>query len=164
MDGNCQSPGSSRSGDGAVDAVSAFSKAQTIVTPMPVLARTPEEVLAARVNKPTPSNNLSVLEQLPGSGIKRLLAIGVGCQVQALRAVQDTPLDALYWAFPVWTMSPERVFRLLESASATPDTVVHYEFMQDFRIHFRHSDGRVETVPFFGLDTPALKDVLAPSC
>ena len=43
---------------------------------MPVLARTPEEVMAARVNKPTLSNTLSVLEQLPGSGIKRLLAIG----------------------------------------------------------------------------------------
>ena len=36
--------------------------------------------------------------------------------------------------------------------------------MQDFRIHFRHSDGQEETVPFFGLDTPALKDVFAPSC
>ena len=36
--------------------------------------------------------------------------------------------------------------------------------MQDFRIHFRHSDGHSETVPFFGLDTPALKDVFAPSC
>ncbi|MFN7229782.1 MAG: Coenzyme F420 hydrogenase/dehydrogenase, beta subunit C-terminal domain, partial [Synechococcaceae cyanobacterium] len=52
----------------------------------------------------------------------------------------------------------------LESASRSPDTVVHYEFMQDFRIHFRHSDGSEETVPFFGLDTPALKDVFAPSC
>jgi coenzyme F420 hydrogenase subunit beta len=36
--------------------------------------------------------------------------------------------------------------------------------MQDFRIHFRHGDGREETVPFFGLDTPKLKDVFAPSC
>jgi coenzyme F420 hydrogenase subunit beta len=36
--------------------------------------------------------------------------------------------------------------------------------MQDFRIHFRHADGSEETVPFFGLDTPALKDVFAPSC
>jgi 3,8-divinyl protochlorophyllide a 8-vinyl-reductase (ferredoxin) len=52
----------------------------------------------------------------------------------------------------------------LESTVSSPDTVVHYEFMQDFRIHFRHSDGREETVPFFGLDTPKLKDVFAPSC
>jgi coenzyme F420 hydrogenase subunit beta len=36
--------------------------------------------------------------------------------------------------------------------------------MQDFRVHFRHADGSEETVPFFGLDTPRLKDVFAPSC
>ena len=133
---------------------------------MPVLARTPEEVLAARVNKPTLSNNLSVLEQLPGSGIKRLLAIGVGCRIQALRAVQDTlPLDALYvLGLPcVDNVSREGLQTFLESASASPDTVVHYEFMQDFRIHFRHSAGHAETVTFFGLDTPTLKDVFAPS-
>ena len=153
---------------GLVDAVLCVQQSpDDRFTPMPVLARTPAEVLAARVNKPTLSNNLSVLEQLPGSGIKRLLAIGVGCQVQALRAVQDTlPLDALYvLGLPcVDNVSREGLQTFLESASASPDTVVHYEFMQDFRIHFRHSDGHVETVPFFGLDTPALKDVVAPSC
>ena len=134
-------------------------------TPMPVLARTPEEVLAARVNKPTLSNNLSVLEQLPGSGIKRLLAIGVGCQTQALRAVQDSlGLEELYvLGMPcVDNVSREGLQTFLESTSRSPETVVHYEFMQDFRIHFRHSDGSTETVPFFGLDTPKLKDVFAP--
>ncbi|MBL6798676.1 MAG: Coenzyme F420 hydrogenase/dehydrogenase, beta subunit C-terminal domain [Synechococcus sp. BS307-5m-G39] len=153
---------------GLVDAVLCVQQSpDDRFTPMPVLARTPEQVLAARVNKPTLSNNLSVLEQLPGSGIKRLLAIGVGCQIQALRAVQDTlPLDALYvLGLPcVDNVSREGLQTFLESASASPDTVVHYEFMQDFRIHFRHSDGHVETVPFFGLDTPTLKDVFAPSC
>jgi coenzyme F420 hydrogenase subunit beta len=132
-----------------------------------VLARTPEQVLAARVNKPTLSPNLKVLEELPGSGIRRLLAIAVGCQVQALRAVQATlPLDQLYvLGLPcVDNVSREGLQTFLESASRSPDTVVHYEFMQDFRIHFRHADGEVETVPFFGLDTPKLKDVFAPSC
>jgi coenzyme F420 hydrogenase subunit beta len=120
--------------------------------------------LAARVNKPTLSPNLEVLEQLPGSGIRRLLAIGVGCQVQALRAVQASlPLDQLYvLGLPcVDNVSRAGLQTFLESASASPSTVVHYEFMQDFRIHFRHSDGHSETVPFFGLDTPALKDVFA---
>lgn len=136
-------------------------------TPVPVLARTPEQVLAARVNKPTLSPNLAVLEQLPGSGIRRLLAIGVGCQIQALRAVQDTlPLDELYvLGLPcVDNVSRQGLQTFLESASRSPATVVHYEFMQDFRIHFRHEDGSEETVPFFGLDTPKLKDVFAPSC
>ncbi|NEO26617.1 MAG: hypothetical protein F6K03_06900, partial [Kamptonema sp. SIO4C4] len=65
--------------------------------PMPIIARTPEEVLAAKVNKPTLSPNLSVLEQIEQSGMKRLLVIGVGCQIQALRSVQDQlGLEKLY--------------------------------------------------------------------
>ncbi|AFY27435.1 coenzyme F420-reducing hydrogenase, beta subunit [Cyanobium gracile PCC 6307] len=153
---------------GLVDAVLCVQQSpDDRFTPVPVLARTPQEVLAARVNKPTLSPNLEVLEQLPGSGIERLLAIGVGCQIQALRAVQATlPLQKLYvLGLPcVDNVSRQGLQTFLESASRSPDTVVHYEFMQDFRIHFRHSDGQEETVPFFGLDTPALKDVFAPSC
>jgi coenzyme F420 hydrogenase subunit beta len=153
---------------GLVDAVLCVGQSpDDRFTPVPVLARTPEEVLAARVNKPTLSPNLEVLEQLPGSGIRRLMAIGVGCQIQALRAVEATlPLEKLYvLGLPcVDNVSRDGLQTFLESASRSPETVVHYEFMQDFRIHFRHSDGSTETVPFFGLDTPKLKDVFAPSC
>jgi len=153
---------------GLVDAVLCVGQSpDDRFTPVPILARTPEEVLAARVNKPTLSPNLKVLERLPGSGIQRLLAIGVGCQVQALRAIEATlPLEALYvLGLPcVDNVSREGLRTFLHSASRSPQTVVHYEFMQDFRVHFRHADGQVETVPFFGLDTPALKDVFAPSC
>ncbi|MBD2423743.1 Coenzyme F420 hydrogenase/dehydrogenase, beta subunit C-terminal domain [Cyanobium sp. FACHB-13342] len=153
---------------GLVDAVLCVGQSDDDrFTPVPRLARTPEEVLSARVNKPTLSPNLEVLEQLPGSGIRRLLAIGVGCQIQALRAVQPTlPLEELYvLGLPcVDNVSRQGLQTFLESTVSSPETVVHYEFMQDFRIHFRHSDGREETVPFFGLDTPKLKDVFAPSC
>jgi len=153
---------------GLVDAVLCVGQSpDDRFTPVPVLARTPEQVMAARVNKPTLSPNLEVLEQLPGSGIRRLMAIGVGCQIQALRAVEATlPLEQLYvLGLPcVDNVSREGLQTFLESASRSPATVVHYEFMQDFRIHFRHADGSTETVPFFGLDTPKLKDVFAPSC
>ncbi|MDH6074636.1 Coenzyme F420 hydrogenase/dehydrogenase, beta subunit C-terminal domain [Chrysosporum ovalisporum ANA283AFssAo] len=135
--------------------------------PMPVIARTPEEILAARVNKPTLSPNLSVLEQIEQSGMKRLLVIGVGCQIQALRAVEkQLGLEKLY---VLGTPCVDNVTRaglqkFLETTSRSPDTVVHYEFMQDFRIHFKHKDGSIEKVPFFGLKTNQLKDVFAPSC
>jgi 3,8-divinyl protochlorophyllide a 8-vinyl-reductase (ferredoxin) len=135
--------------------------------PMPVIARTPEEILAARVNKPTLSPNLSVLEQIEQSGMKRLLVIGVGCQIQALRAVEkQLGLEKLY---VLGTPCVDNVTRaglqkFLETTSRSPDTVVHYEFMQDFRVHFKHEDGSTETVPFFGLKTNKLKDVFAPSC
>ncbi|WP_072619305.1 Coenzyme F420 hydrogenase/dehydrogenase, beta subunit C-terminal domain [Spirulina major] len=135
--------------------------------PMPVIARTPAEVLAARVNKPTLSPNLSVLEQIEQSGLKRLLVIGVGCQIQALRAVeQQLGLEKLYvLGTPcVDNVTREGLQKFLDTTSRSPETVVHYEFMQDFRVHFKHSDGSTETVPFFGLKTNKLKDVFAPSC
>jgi coenzyme F420 hydrogenase subunit beta len=135
--------------------------------PMPVIARTPEEILAARVNKPTLSPNLSILEQVEQSGMKRLLVIGVGCQIQALRAVEKKlGLEKLY---VLGTPCVDNVTRaglqkFLETTSRSPETVVHYEFMQDFRIHFNHEDGSIEKVPFFGLKTNQLKDIFAPSC
>ncbi|MEM7726798.1 MAG: Coenzyme F420 hydrogenase/dehydrogenase, beta subunit C-terminal domain [Cyanobacteria bacterium P01_A01_bin.45] len=135
--------------------------------PMPVIARTPEEILAARVNKPTLSPNLSVLEEIEKSGMKRLLVIGVGCQIQALRAVeQKLGLEKLYvLGTPcVDNVTREGLQKFLETTSKSPETVLSYEFMQDFRVHFKHEDGSTETVPFFGLKTNQLKDVFAPSC
>jgi 3,8-divinyl protochlorophyllide a 8-vinyl-reductase (ferredoxin) len=52
----------------------------------------------------------------------------------------------------------------LDTTSRSPSTVVYYEFMQDFNVHFKHEDGSTELVPFFGLNTKELKDVFAPSC
>ena len=135
--------------------------------PMPIIARTPQEVLAAKVNKPTLSPNLNVLEQIEQSGMKRLLVIGVGCQIQALRAVeQELGLEKLYvLGTPcVDNVSRQGLQKFLDTTSRSPETVVHYEFMQDFRIHFKHKDGSIEKVPFFGLKTNQLKDVFAPSC
>jgi coenzyme F420 hydrogenase subunit beta len=136
-------------------------------TPKPVIARTPDDILAARVNKPTLSPNLNILEEIEASGLKRLLVIGVGCQIQALRAVeQQLGLEKLY---VLGTPCVDNVTRaglqkFLDTTSRSPETVVYYEFMQDFRVHFKHEDGSTETVPFFGLKTNQLKDVFAPSC
>lgn len=51
--------------------------------PRPVVARTPEDIIAARGVKPTLSPNLSVLATVEALApdVKRLLFIGVGCQV-----------------------------------------------------------------------------------
>ena len=135
--------------------------------PMPVIAKTPEDILAARVNKPTLSPNLSVLDQIERSGMKRVLVIGVGCQIQALRAVQhQLGLEKLYvLGMPcVDNVTRAGLQKFLDTTSRSPETVVAYEFMQDFRVHFKHEDGSEEKVPFFGLKTNQLKDVFAPSC
>jgi 3,8-divinyl protochlorophyllide a 8-vinyl-reductase (ferredoxin) len=136
-------------------------------SPKPIIATTREEILAARVNKPTLSPNLSVLEQIEKSNLKRLLVIGVGCQIQALRSVEkELGLEKLYvLGTPcVDNVSRAGLEKFLQTTSRSPETVVHYEFMQDFKVHFKHSDGSVELVPFFGLNTKELKDVFAPSC
>lgn len=51
-------------------------------TPRPILARTPEEILAAKGVKPTLSPNLDTLALVEAAGVRRLLFCGVGCQVQ----------------------------------------------------------------------------------
>jgi 3,8-divinyl protochlorophyllide a 8-vinyl-reductase (ferredoxin) len=135
--------------------------------PKPIIARNRAEILAAKVNKPTLSPNLSVLEQVAQSGMKKLLVIGVGCQIQALRAVEkELGIEKLYVLGTPCTDNVSRagLQKFLETTSRSPATVVYYEFMQDFNVHFKHEDGSVELVPFFGLNTKELKDVFAPSC
>jgi 3,8-divinyl protochlorophyllide a 8-vinyl-reductase (ferredoxin) len=136
-------------------------------TPKPIIARTPEEILAARVNKPTLSPNLNILDLVAESGLKKLLVIGVGCQIQALRAVEkQLGIEQLYVLGTPCTDNVTRagLQKFLETTSHSPSTVVYYEFMQDFNVHFKHEDGHTELVPFFGLKTNQLKDVFAPSC
>jgi hypothetical protein len=52
------------------------------------------------------------------------------------------------------------------AAQNTPpaETVLHYEFMQDYKVHLKHTDGHYEKVPYFCLPAKDLNDVIAPSC
>ena len=56
----------------------------------------------------------------------------------------------------------ETLPKFLAAASEDPGTVVHYEFMQDYRVHLKHDDGSFEKVPYFCLPANKLKDVIAP--
>ena len=53
---------------------------------------------------------------------------------------------------------------LTNASQEDPDTVIHYEFMQDYQVHLKHTDGHFEKVPYFCLPANKLKDVIAPSC
>eukprot|EP00775_Hariotina_reticulata_P002974 gene2974-3258_t len=155
---------------GAVDAVVCVQNdPDDRFGPRPVVARTPEDILMARGVKPTLSPNLDVLatvEALAGT-VRKLLFIGVGCQVQALRAVEPyLNLDKLYVMGTncVDNGPREGLEKFLNAASSTPETVLHYEFMQDYKVHIKHTDGRYETIPYFCLPANDLNDVIAPSC
>ncbi|KAG4907108.1 hypothetical protein JHK86_055592 [Glycine max] len=95
-------------------------------SPRLVLARTPEEVLAAKGVKPTLSPNLNTLALVEAAGVKRLLFCVVGCQVQVDNGTREG-LD-----------------KFLKAASQSPETVLHYEFMQDYKVHLKHLDGHIE--------------------
>ncbi|XP_060671683.1 7-hydroxymethyl chlorophyll a reductase, chloroplastic isoform X2 [Ziziphus jujuba] len=116
-------------------------------SPRPILARTPEEVLAAKGVKPTLSPNLNTLALIEAAGVKRLLFCGVGCQVQALRSVEHhLNLEKLYVLGTncVDNGTREGLDKFLKAASSEPDTVLHYEFMQDYKVHLKHLDGHIE--------------------
>jgi 3,8-divinyl protochlorophyllide a 8-vinyl-reductase (ferredoxin) len=42
--------------------------------------------------------------------------------------------------------------------------VAHYEFMQDYSVHLRHDDGRVEKVNFIDIPMGALGDMFPSAC
>ena len=105
--------------------------------PRPVVARSRAEVLAAAGVKATLSPSLSVLplvEALVADGsVKRLCFIGVGCQVQALRAIE--PLLGLERLYVLGTNCADNgpragLDKFLDAASAEPGRVTHYEFAQ----------------------------------
>ncbi|KAL6660913.1 hypothetical protein ACP70R_000297 [Stipagrostis hirtigluma subsp. patula] len=160
------------------------------LAPRPVLARTPDEVIAAKGVKPTLSPNLNTLALVEAAGVKRLLFCGVGCQVQALRSVEKyLGLEKLYVLGTncVDNGTHEGLDKFLKAASSEPETILHYEFMQDYKVHLKHLDGHIEEVrvpiisdndnekadnpvyrwspvPYFCLPANDLVDVIAPSC
>ena len=137
------------------------------LVPKPVIATTVEDILRAKGVKPTHSPNLNVLALLEESGLKRVLFCGVGCQVQALRSVEHhLNLDELYvvGTHCVDNGVREGLDKFLKTASETPETALHYEFMQDYQVHIKHLDSHTEKIPYFCLPAKELNDVIAPSC
>lgn len=153
---------------GTVDAVVCVqSQDGDRFAPKPVVARCKQDILAAKGVKPTLSPNLNVLATVEALDVKRLLFIGVGCQVQALRSIEKyLQLEKLYVLGTNCVDNGPRkgLETFLEAASDDPSTVLHYEFMQDYRVHVKHTDGRFEYIPYFSLPAGELNEVIAPSC
>jgi hypothetical protein len=101
--------------------------------PKPLVATTVEDILKAKGVKPCLSPNLNVLATIEALQVKKLLFIGVGCQVQALRAVEQyLPCEKLYVLGTNCVDNGPRkgLDKFLKTASDDPETVLHYEFMQ----------------------------------
>jgi coenzyme F420 hydrogenase subunit beta len=139
----------------------------TRYAPMPVLAETAEEVRASAGNKPCISPGLRVLEDAKAKGLKRVAMIGTGCQVQNLRAMeQELGFERLYIIGIPCTdnVSHPDLLRFLSILSHSPHTIVHVEFMQDFRVWMRHEDGHIEKRNFIDIPMDRVGHIFPDAC
>ena len=123
--------------EGIVDAVVCVqSDPNDRFSPRPFVARTVEDIMAARGVKPVLSPNLDVLATVEALDVNSLLFIGVGCQVRALRAIQPYLNAKVYVVGTNCTDNGTRpgLDKFLRLAPHAPaDDIVGYEFMQDYR-------------------------------
>lgn len=136
----------------------------------PILAKTPEDVLRGRGVKPALAPSLQVLDKIKAdSSIRKLLFCGVGCAVQAFRAVeQELGLEEVY------VMGTNCVDNS-PTADAAKDFITNgvkidedagirgYEFMQDFRVHVKTDDAYIKK-PYFVLPGTIAEASIATSC
>jgi coenzyme F420-reducing hydrogenase beta subunit len=139
-------------------------------TPEPIVAKTAQDILRGRGVKPALAPSLSVLDQIKqDDSIKRLLFCGVGCAVQAFRAVQDDlGLEDVYVLGTNCvdnSPTPEAADRFLRDGFGVPEDSkpLGYEFMQDYRVHVKTSDDYL-TKPYFALPGTIAEQSIAQSC
>ncbi|KAG7349709.1 coenzyme F420 hydrogenase/dehydrogenase, beta subunit [Nitzschia inconspicua] len=136
----------------------------------PIVARTAQEVLRGRGVKPALAPSLRVLDEIQNDpSIRRLLFCGVGCAIQAFRAIQSdlTNLEQVYvlgtnCADNSPTVEAAQNF-IKEGVKMDASTVKGYEFMQDFKVHVKTADSYV-TKPYFTLPGTIADSSIAMSC
>jgi coenzyme F420-reducing hydrogenase beta subunit len=146
--------------------------------PKPILARTIDQVLRGRGVKPSLAPSLAVLDELKRStDIRKLLFCGVGCSVQAFRAIQhELKLDKVYVLGTNCadnSPTPDAAKRFLSQSfkgALEGKRVRGYEFMQDFRVHVKYdgekgqSSPSYERLPYFSLSGDVAEFAIAKSC
>ncbi|WP_296897139.1 Coenzyme F420 hydrogenase/dehydrogenase, beta subunit C-terminal domain, partial [Thiohalocapsa sp.] len=133
----------------------------------PVLAPTPQEVLATAGNKPCLAPGLGLLDAVRDAGVRRLAVVGTGCQVHMLRAAQDklglARLDVIGIPCSDNVTYPDLTY-FLEQVSRSPGTIVHYEFMQDYSLHMHHEDGSTERLNYIDFPMDKLEGIFPSAC
>lgn len=125
--------------------------------PEPILARSVMEVMRGRGVKPALAPSLRILDELRESpDVKKLLFCGVGCAVQAFRAIQhELLLEEVYVLGTNCadnSPTPEDAREFLRRSVpeiAGSKQVLGYEFMQDFRVHVKYDNGSGSSSPSY---------------
>lgn len=157
--------------EGRVDAVVCIAKKESDdwCSPEPIIAKTPEDVLRGRGVKPALAPSLRVLDEIKAdNSIRKLLFCGVGCAVQAFRAVeQSLNLDEV---FVLGTNcvdnspTPEAAQEFVrKGVDIKEGTVQGYEFMQDFKVHVKTESSYIKK-PYFVLPGSIAESSIATSC
>ncbi|VEU34978.1 unnamed protein product [Pseudo-nitzschia multistriata] len=161
-----------------VDAVVCIANSDSIgngsnfASPEPILARTTADVLKGRGVKPALAPSLRVLDQIQNDPtIRRLLFCGVGCAVQAFRAIQsDLDLEEVYVLGTNCadnSPTPEAARNFISEGVQIDSNIISdvqgYEFMQDFQVHVKSKEAYV-TKPYFTLPGTIAEASIAKSC
>jgi len=122
--------------------------------PVPVLVTRASDMAACRGMRMGYAPLLALLEPALAAGHKRVAIIGIPCQVYALRALEaELGFERLYVIGTPCSdnTTTERFHEFLALLTNAPETVTYLEFLPDFHVEMRFTDGRVKRIPFLRL-------------
>jgi coenzyme F420 hydrogenase subunit beta len=122
--------------------------------PVPVLVTRASDMAACRGMRMGYAPLLALLEPALAAGHKRVAIIGIPCQVYALRALEaELGFERLYVIGTPCSdnATTERFHEFLALLTNAPETVTYLEFLPDFHVEMRFTDGRVKRIPFLRL-------------
>ncbi len=154
---------------GRVDAVLATaSDPDDRWKPRPAIITRAADMATCRGMKMGFSPVLALLDECAARGYKRIAVVGVACQVHALRALeQELGLSALYVLGTPCSdnTSTENFHTFLGLLTDRPQDVTYLEFLADFRVELRFSDGTQRFIPFMKLPISKLpRDFFPLTC
>jgi coenzyme F420 hydrogenase subunit beta len=122
--------------------------------PVPVLITRAGDMARCRGMRMGYAPLLALLEPARAAGHKRLAIIGIPCQVYALRALQaELGFEQLYVIGTPCSdnTTTERFHEFLALLTDAPERVTYLEFLPDFHVEIRFTDGEVRRIPFLRL-------------
>jgi coenzyme F420 hydrogenase subunit beta len=140
---------------GAVDAVLTMAPDPADSwRPQPVIVTKPEAMAQVRGMRMGYAPLLALLAPARAAGHKRLAIIGIPCQVYALRALEkELGFERLYVIGTPCSdnTTTENFHHFLSLLSEAPETITYLEFLADYHVELRFSDGRSKKIPFLKL-------------
>jgi coenzyme F420 hydrogenase subunit beta len=133
--------------------------------PMPALITDPDDIAQARGMRMGYAPLLALLQPAAAAGHRRIAVIGIPCQVQALRGVEEQlGFERIYVIGTPCSdnTTTENFHRFLGLLTDAPETVSYLEFRADYRVEMRFDDGQTKLIPFLKLPISDLPDDFFP--